>query len=60
VAGKVAPLFQSAGLDVYIGFSVKHPRGSWARERFDEGFAIIERNGTMRNILERWRARLAP
>jgi ABC-type amino acid transport substrate-binding protein len=60
VEGKVAPLFQSAGLDVYIGFSVKHPRGSWARERFDEGFAIIERNGTMRNILERWRARLAP
>jgi ABC-type amino acid transport substrate-binding protein len=60
VEGKVTPLFSSAELDLYIGFSVKHPRGSWARARFDEGFAIIERNGTLRKILEQWRARLAP
>lgn len=60
VEGKVAPVFQSAQLDAYIGFSVKHSRGSWARDRFDEGFAIIERNGKLRKILDQWRARLAP
>lgn len=58
VEGKVAPLFPSAELDAYIGFSVQHPRGSWAREKFNEGFASIERDGSLNKILERWRARV--
>ncbi len=58
VEDKVAPLFHSAELDAYIGFSVRHPRGSWARAKFDEGFAIIQRNGALNKILDRWRARM--
>lgn len=58
VEGRVAPLFRSADLDAYIGFSEKNPRGQWARARFDEGFAAIERNGTLRRILQQWRARM--
>jgi ABC-type amino acid transport substrate-binding protein len=58
VEGRVAPLFRSAELDAYIGFSEKNPRGPWARARFDEGFAAIERDGTLRRIMQQWRARM--
>jgi ABC-type amino acid transport substrate-binding protein len=59
VEDKVTPLFPSADIDAYIGFSAQHPRGSWARAKFDEGFAIIERDGTLNKILARWRARMS-
>lgn len=59
VEGRVAPLFRSAELQAYIGFSMKNPRGEWARGKFDQGFATIERNGSLQTIVARWRARLA-
>jgi ABC-type amino acid transport substrate-binding protein len=41
-------------LDSFIGFSAKHARGPWARDRFDEGMRRIAANGVLADITRRW------
>lgn len=47
--------FSSGTLESYIGFSRKHARGLWLKEKFDEGYRIIEENGTLRRIELKWK-----
>jgi ABC-type amino acid transport substrate-binding protein len=47
--------FASGELKSYIGFSTKHPRGQWARKRFNEGFARISKNGALRALTAKWK-----
>jgi len=54
VAGQVQTTFAAGMMNSYIGFSVKHPQGRWAREQFDKGFSRIIANGTHRRIRETW------
>lgn len=58
VSGKIAIAFRCGVLSSFIGFSAKHPRGAWAREKFNEGFEIIESDGTLQGIRSRWIARI--
>jgi ABC-type amino acid transport substrate-binding protein len=44
----------------YIGFSLVHPRGAWARDQFDIGFDKITRDGTLAAIRKKWLLRLNP
>jgi ABC-type amino acid transport substrate-binding protein len=55
--GKVGPAFALGGQGTYLGFSVAHPRSGFARRRFNEGLAIISKDGTLKKILETWRNR---
>jgi ABC-type amino acid transport substrate-binding protein len=55
--GKVGPAFAIGGQGTYIGFSRNHPQGEFARARFNEGYAIITKDGTLHRILETWKAR---
>ena len=54
VAGKVDVAFHCGELKAFVGFSLSHPRGSWARERFGVGFQIIKTDGTVRRIEQSW------
>ena len=58
VADKVAVAFPCGELASFIGFSVVHPRGAWARVRFDAGFRIIHDDGTVRRIERAWLEKL--
>ena len=51
----IRPAFRSGELKSYIGFSTRHLRGQWARERFDAGFAIIRKNGVLLALTEKWK-----
>ena len=51
----IRPAFRSGELKSYIGFSTRHLRGHWARERFDAGFAIIRKNGVLLALTEKWK-----
>lgn len=42
----------------YVGFSRRHPRGRWAKDQFDRGFALIKADGTLAGILNSWKARM--
>jgi hypothetical protein len=59
VAGQVRLAFVDGEIPSFVGFSVAHPRGAWARERFQEGFRAIQRDGTAARIAGEWRARAA-
>ena len=52
--GKVKATFLAGPMNSYIGFSRKHSQGTWAREQFDKGFAIISTNGTMKRLRATW------
>ena len=41
-----------------IGFSLKHPRGSWAYETYESGRKRIEQNGVLKQIGTLWATRL--
>jgi len=43
-------------LESYIGFSLRHPKGAWAKKKFDRGFAKIEANGRLKAIQAKWKA----
>lgn len=55
--GKVQAAFSLGGQGTYLGFSVAHPHSAYAREKFNEGFALITRDGTLKRILETWKSR---
>jgi polar amino acid transport system substrate-binding protein len=57
VIGKVGPAFAIGGQGTYIGFSLAHPQSKYAKESFDRGFAIITRDGTLKKIIETWKAK---
>jgi ABC-type amino acid transport substrate-binding protein len=57
VSGKVKRGFSSGTLGSYIGFSLLHPRGAWAKRKFDQGYAAIAANGTLAKISARWVAK---
>ena len=54
VQGPLQRAFSCGDLRSYIGFSVKHPRGRWARKKFELGFERIRASGELRQIEERW------
>ncbi len=55
--GKVGPAFALGGQGTYLGFSTAHPQSGYARRKFNEGFAIIAKDGTLKKILEAWKNR---
>jgi ABC-type amino acid transport substrate-binding protein len=57
VAGQVEACFSLPSVGSYVGFSLSHPQGRRAKQDFDKGFAIIRRDGTLRAILKRWKAK---
>jgi ABC-type amino acid transport substrate-binding protein len=54
VEGKVRTTILAGTMNSYIGFSVKHADGRWAREQFNKGFSRIVANGTHRRIRQNW------
>jgi ABC-type amino acid transport substrate-binding protein len=54
VSGKVGLVFHGGVLESFIGFSKAHPRGLWARDKFNAGFQIIAADGTLRKIEDQW------
>ena len=58
-SGKVRRAFPAGRLRSYLGFSVAHPSGPWAKARFDRGYRRIEADGRLKAIEAKWR-RVAP
>jgi len=54
VTGQVKTTFPAGIMNSYIGFSIRHSQGRWAREQFNKGFAAIMANGTLRRIRATW------
>jgi ABC-type amino acid transport substrate-binding protein len=54
VEGRVQMTIGAGTMKSYIGFSLKHPQGPWAREQFNQGFDRIIANGTFRRIRLNW------
>jgi polar amino acid transport system substrate-binding protein len=52
--GKVAFAFHGGRLQSFIGFSQRHARGDWARQKFDQGLRLIQQNGTLHQIETKW------
>jgi ABC-type amino acid transport substrate-binding protein len=57
MAGRLEPAFSLGGQGTYLGFSTLHPQSEFARKMFNEGYAIITRDGTLRKILDAWKAK---
>jgi ABC-type amino acid transport substrate-binding protein len=57
--GKVRKVFGAGLLKSYIGFSLAHPLGPWAKARFDRGYRRIAANGRLKAIQAQWK-RVAP
>jgi polar amino acid transport system substrate-binding protein len=57
LAGKVKQAFAIGGQSTYIGFSTAHPQFKLARSKFNEGFAIIVKDGTLKKIMDTWKAK---
>lgn len=55
VLGQVKRAFRSGTLKSYIGFSIKHPQGEWAREKFNRGYRIISSSDVSRKIEQKWK-----
>ena len=55
--GHVALAFRLASQGSFLGFSLAHPQGRWAKETFDQGFAVIKTDGTLQKILKTWKAK---
>jgi ABC-type amino acid transport substrate-binding protein len=58
--GRVEPAFRLTPQGSYVGFSLAHPQGPWAKKNFDQGLARIKANGTQRKILKDWLRRGLP
>jgi polar amino acid transport system substrate-binding protein len=54
VSGKVRRAFNCGVMTSHIGFSLKHPRGSLAAEKFDEGYRRIASDARLRDIEKKW------
>jgi polar amino acid transport system substrate-binding protein len=55
VVGRVEPAFVLGEQGTYLGFSVAHPRAEYARNKFNEGFSLILKDGTYKRILDTWK-----
>ncbi|MEJ2794910.1 transporter substrate-binding domain-containing protein [Iodobacter sp. LRB] len=56
VADQVETIFPSTKQDVFIGFSIKHPKGLWALSQFEQGYKIVADNGKLKQIKAKWGA----
>ncbi|AMC33219.1 substrate-binding periplasmic protein [Janthinobacterium sp. B9-8] len=56
VTGQVETVFSSTKQDVFIGFSIQHPKGLWALSQFEQGYKIISDNGRLKQIKAKWGA----
>jgi polar amino acid transport system substrate-binding protein len=54
VDAAVTYAFRSGTMKSYVGFSLKHPQGEWARQKFNAGYRIISANGTKDRIRNQW------
>lgn len=54
VDAAVTYAFRSGTMKSYVGFSLKHPQGEWARQKFNEGYRAISANGTKDRIRNQW------
>ncbi len=54
VAGKVGSVFAVSGSGSFVGFSVRNPRGRYAKQAFDKGYDMITASGEYERILQRW------
>lgn len=57
VKGLVEVAFIASKQGSFVGFSLNHPDGKLAKAKFDEGYALIKKNGTLEKILKKWRAK---
>ena len=57
VTGQVGIAFAGDSMPSHIGFSIAHPRGEFARAKFNEGYAAIKKDGTLARIYAQWRAK---
>jgi ABC-type amino acid transport substrate-binding protein len=58
--GMLRPAFRAGVLESFIGFSRRHPRGAWARERFDRGLRTIAADGRLKRIEADWVRAIKP
>jgi polar amino acid transport system substrate-binding protein len=54
--GSVEFAFHGGSMGSYIGFSRENPQGEFARKKFNRGYQIIRRNGTLKRIAAKWAA----
>jgi ABC-type amino acid transport substrate-binding protein len=54
VEGRVAVGFSTPSFNAYIGFSVTHPDGEWARQKFNSGYAALARSAAVDRLRARW------
>jgi polar amino acid transport system substrate-binding protein len=54
VDAEISYAFRSGIMKSYVGFSLKHPKGEWARQKFNEGYRIISTNGVKNGIEKHW------
>lgn len=54
VASQVETTFFSSKQDVFIGFSLHHPKGLWALKKFEEGYKAISDNEKIKQIKVKW------
>ena len=52
---KLDVAFQILTIGTYAGF---HPNSKLAKQKFDEGFAIILKNGEAQKIIENWKKKI--
>lgn len=52
--GDIVHAFRSGELKVYIGFSDRHADGPRARDKFNEGYRLIQADGTLERIRRKW------
>ena len=57
VKGSVDVAFVASKQGSFVGFSLNHPDGKLAKAKFDEGYALIKKNGILEKILQKWRAK---
>ncbi|MCB6183091.1 transporter substrate-binding domain-containing protein [Leeia sp. TBRC 13508] len=56
LAGKIKPVGLALEVPIYVTFSATHLKGRFAKDMFDQGFALIKRNGTYSQIMQKWQA----
>jgi len=56
-ASNVAHLFSAGEQGSFVGFSTRHAKGEFARTKYNEGYDIIARNGTLKAISAAWTGR---
>lgn len=54
--GRVGEAFAIGDQSTYVGFSTIHPAAARARQLFNKGLAVIAKNGTLKKIVDTWKA----